>query len=114
MRTSLGQARATWGVMQPEGRPQQGKLTIWNKKGIHAAGTDPRDLGMMRPCGRSQLKTELREMSPDAVEDEVMLKKRVMRGEDVDPHEPPGPGASGGSWGTRGSPRAISISTRTA
>ena len=75
---------------------------------------DPRDLGMMRPCGRSQLKTELRKMSPGAVEDEVMLKKRVMHDEDVDPHEPPGPGASGGSGGTGGSSRTISISARTA
>ena len=68
----------------------------------------------MQPCGRSQLKMELRKMSPGAVEDEVMLKKWARRDDDVDPHEPPGPGASGGSGGIGGSLRAISISTRTA
>ena len=46
--------------MQPEGRPQQGKLTTWNKKGIHATGTDPRGLGIVQPWGgRSQLEVEL-------------------------------------------------------
>ena len=46
------------GMMQPEGHPQQGKLKTWTK-GVHAAGTDPRDLGMMKPWGRSHLKMEL-------------------------------------------------------
>ena len=46
------------GMMQPEGRPQQGKLKAWTK-GIHTAGTDPRGLGMMQPWGRSQLEMKL-------------------------------------------------------
>ena len=74
---------------------------------------DPHGLGMMQPRGHSQL-NELGKMSPGAVGDEVMLKKRAMRDKDVDPHEPLGPGASGGSGGTGGSPRAISISGWTA
>ena len=59
--------------MQPEGRPQQGKLTTWNKKGIHAPGIDPRGLGIMQPWGALLAGNKTRKTSPDDVEDEGAL-----------------------------------------
>ena len=43
-----GSGPSDLGIMQPEGRPQQSKLKT-RTKGIHAAGTVPRGLGMMQP-----------------------------------------------------------------
>ena len=51
---ATGSAPSGLGMMQPEGRPQQGKLKTYAKV-IHATGTDPHGLGMMQPEGRSQL-----------------------------------------------------------
>ena len=37
---ATGSGLSGLGMMQPEGRPQQGKLKEWEKE-IHATGTDP-------------------------------------------------------------------------
>ena len=72
-------------MMQPEGRPQQGKLKT-KKDDIHATGTDPCGLGMMQPEGRSQL-NELGKCHLDEGE----LGKLKVRGKGVALHESPGP-----------------------
>ena len=51
---ATGSGPSGLGMMQPEGRPQQGKLQTY-AKGIHVIGTDPRGLGIMQPEGCSQL-----------------------------------------------------------
>ena len=35
---AAGPGPSSLGIMQPEGRPQQGKLTTWNKKGYTPQG----------------------------------------------------------------------------
>ena len=57
---------------------------------------------------------ETRKMSPDDAEDEGVLMQQTRWAAGADPHEPPGPGASGGSAGTDGSLRTVTISTRAA
>ena len=73
----------------------------------------------MRPgnnaaLGALPVGNETRKMSPDDAEDEGVLMPQTRWAAGVDPHEPPGPGASGGSEGAGGSSRTVSISTRAA
>ena len=85
---AIGSGPSGLGMMQPEGRPQQGKLKT-EVKGIYATGTDPCGLGIMQPRGRSQLKRAWK-MSPGSV-DEVELVQLKECVEGMTLHEPPGP-----------------------
>ena len=85
---AAGSGPSGLGIMQPEGRPQQGKLKT-KAKGIHATGTDPCGLGIMQPEGRSQLKRAWK-MSPGCVDEvELVQLKACVAG--MTRHEPPGP-----------------------